>query len=101
MIRLLKEDEASVGIFPEGTRNKGEGLLPFKPGAVRAAEKAGVPLVVCALKNAAAVPGNLPFRTAKVKVDILKCYSPDEISTLGAEAVQSAAYDLMKEKLEK
>ena len=32
-------------IFPEGTRNKGEELLPFKDGAYKIAQKAGVKIV--------------------------------------------------------
>ena len=30
---LIKSDTAAMGIYPEGTRNHEEGLLPFKPGA--------------------------------------------------------------------
>ena len=38
----------SVWMFPEGTRSRGRGLLPFKTGAFHAAIAAGVPIVpVC------------------------------------------------------
>ena len=44
----LKDDNTSIWIFPEGTRNHGRGLLPFKRGAFLTAINAGVPIVpVC------------------------------------------------------
>ncbi len=39
-------------ISPEGTRNSGEGLLEFKPGSLKMAEKTGCPIVPVAITNA-------------------------------------------------
>jgi 1-acyl-sn-glycerol-3-phosphate acyltransferase len=45
---ILREGTTSIWIFPEGTRNHGRGLLPFKKGAIQLAIAAGVPIVpVC------------------------------------------------------
>ena len=41
----------SLGLFPEGTRNHGDQLLPFKAGGYRMAEKSDSPIVVIALTN--------------------------------------------------
>jgi lysophosphatidate acyltransferase len=45
-VRRIKEERISVGIFPEGTRNKNvNGFLPFKKGAFHLAIQAQVPLL--------------------------------------------------------
>ncbi|EJL04518.1 1-acylglycerol-3-phosphate O-acyltransferase domain protein [Pseudomonas fluorescens Q2-87] len=44
----LQHEDTSIWVFPEGTRNFGEDLLPFKQGAFRMAIAAGVPITpVC------------------------------------------------------
>ncbi|EGP03127.1 1-acyl-sn-glycerol-3-phosphate acyltransferase [Pasteurella multocida subsp. gallicida str. Anand1_poultry] len=43
--RRIHDDDLSVWMFPEGTRSRGRGLLPFKTGAFYAAIAAGVPIV--------------------------------------------------------
>lgn len=48
-IEALKEKDTSIWVFAEGTRNKGNGLLPFKKGAFHMAKQAGVPIQpICA-----------------------------------------------------
>ena len=41
----ITEDNISIFMFPEGTRSRGRGLLPFKTGAFHTALAAGVPIV--------------------------------------------------------
>jgi 1-acyl-sn-glycerol-3-phosphate acyltransferase len=47
-IRRIKNGGAMV-IFPEGTRGKGQRMLPFKSGALKLATKAGAPIVPVAI----------------------------------------------------
>lgn len=52
----------SVAIFPEGTRTRSGELLPFKKGAFRTAQNAGVPLIPVAIAGTfkIAAPGKIP-----------------------------------------
>ncbi|WP_241587045.1 1-acylglycerol-3-phosphate O-acyltransferase [Rosenbergiella epipactidis] len=45
VVDQLKNGKVSFWMFPEGTRSRGRGLLPFKTGAFHAALAAGVPII--------------------------------------------------------
>lgn len=45
VVDKIKKNKVSVWMFPEGTRSRGRGLLPFKTGAFHAAIGAQVPIV--------------------------------------------------------
>ena len=47
----LQHEDTSIWVFPEGTRNLGKGLLPFKKGAFHMAIAAGVPIVQVCVSN--------------------------------------------------
>ncbi len=69
--RTVREEDLSVWFMPEGHRNPGPELLPFKSGAFRLAISAGVPVLpvvagplaeICDMKRRLARPGALPVR---------------------------------------
>lgn len=43
--RQVRQRQCSVYIFPEGTRSRGRGLMPFKSGAFALAIESGLPVV--------------------------------------------------------
>lgn len=51
VVDQLKHNKISFWMFPEGTRSRGRGLLPFKTGAFHAAMAAGVPIVPIVVSN--------------------------------------------------
>lgn len=52
----------SICIFPEGTRNHHDELLPFKEGSMKMAEKTGCPIIPMAITNSAEIfEDHIPF----------------------------------------
>jgi len=50
-IRMIKADEVSVAVFPEGYTSRDGKLHHFRPGVFKIAQKTGVPIVVCTING--------------------------------------------------
>lgn len=48
---IIRNKQISIWMFPEGTRSRGRGLLPFKTGAFHTAIAAGIPIVPIVCSN--------------------------------------------------
>ena len=74
-IQLLKDDEVSVAVFPEGYTSRDGKLHHFRNGVFKIAQKAKVPIVVCTIQNTRAVFHNLkrlkPTDVALHLVDVI------------------------------
>lgn len=79
-IDLIKRDAASVAVYPEGTRNTGPGLLPFRNGAFKIAQKAKVPVVVAVIKGSENIRKNVLRRRTHVYLEIRQVLSPESIA---------------------
>ena len=66
----IKSGAASVAVYPEGTRNREEGMLPFRNGVFKIAQKARAPIVVAAIRGADMVAKRAPWRATDVYLDI-------------------------------
>lgn len=75
--KLLKENNICYGIFPEGTRNKSAyGLLDFKNGCFKIAQKANCSICVMTLKNTEKIKKNFPFKSTRVILDVVDIIEP-------------------------
>ena len=101
---LLKCDEVSVGVYPEGTRNKtGEQpLLPFHSGIYIIAKKAGVPIVAATVRGTEKIHVNFPKRSSDVYIDIIDVIDADYVKTHKCDDISSITYekiyDIVKEE---
>lgn len=50
-VKMLKEEQVSLYIFPEGTRGHTDEMAPFKKGSFKMAEKSGVPIIPIGIAN--------------------------------------------------
>ena len=76
---FLTGDVCSIGLYPEGTRNKEAGLLPFHNGSLKIAVRAGVPIVVTAVTGTDLVKKNAPFRRTNVEIHICGVIPAEEV----------------------
>ncbi|MCP4957554.1 1-acylglycerol-3-phosphate O-acyltransferase [Photobacterium aquimaris] len=79
VVEKIKKNKVSVWMFPEGTRSRGRGLLPFKTGAFHAAIGAQVPIVPIVCSSTDKVRLNR-WNNGVVIVELMK-----PISTVGLE----------------
>ena len=78
----LKNDVCSVGLYPEGTRNRqsGEEILPFRNGSLKIATKAGVPVVVTSISGTELVKRNAPFKKTAVELKVCGVVPAETVS---------------------
>ena len=97
----MKSEALDVGIYPEGTRNRGEGLLPFHDSILRIPQKAGVPIVVFTIKGTDKIAKHRPFRRTDVYINVLDVISAEEVTStrsriLGAKIREEMELDISK-----
>ena len=90
---------ASIGVFPEGTRQKKEIIGPFHEGVFNIAIRAQVPLVICAIKGTQRIAGRAPFRKTKISLKVIGVIEPEELQNYTAKAISDMSQELMVDYL--
>ena len=99
-IALIKNDVASVAVYPEGTRNYEEGLLPFHAAVLKIAQKAEVPIVVMTVKGTYEIQKNFPWKRSDVDMDIIGVLQPEEIKGVKTNLLADRIAEMMLNNLE-
>lgn len=85
-VRAIKEKKLSIGILPEGTRNRsGKGMLPFKKGAFHLAVESQVPLIPIVIAEFGELAN---FKAKNLKSGIIQIKVLPPIQTKGLDAKQ-------------
>ena len=88
--KLLKKQEVSIGIYPEGTRSKNGQLLPFHNGVFKIAQKAEAAIVVLCVTGTEKISKRTPFRRTDVYLDVLEVFSAQGIKETKTEMIGTA-----------
>ena len=95
-IDIIKEDRASIGVFPEGYIHPDLKLHRFRPGVFKIAQKAKVPIVVCTLKGTRHVLPNLPkLKHTDVEMTLLEVIGAEELVGVTTTDIAERVYQLM------
>lgn len=96
----IANDDASIVIFPEGTRSRNYEMGEFHNGTFKIATKSQCPIVICALQNSWKVMKRFPFRKTKVYFDVVKIYNYDDYKEKTTQEISEYAHELIKNDLE-
>ncbi|WP_113908074.1 1-acylglycerol-3-phosphate O-acyltransferase [Aliidiomarina celeris] len=100
-IDALKNKNLSIWLFPEGTRNYGRGLLPFKTGAFHSAIGAQVPLVpVCMSTTHQQIKLNR-WHNGKVIIEMLPPVTTEGVTRERVRELISSVYQQMEAEIVK
>ena len=95
-IQLIREDKASVAVFPEGYIHEDKKLHHFRSGVFKIAKMTEVPIVVCTLKNTKdAISNLLHHRHTPIEVSVLETIQPEAYKDLTTVELGERIYDLM------
>ena len=96
-ISILKEDKASIGVFPEGGIIKdGKLLHHFRPGVFKIAQKANVPIVVCTLAGTRQITANLKrLRRSTIHFHLLEVIPAEELKGVTTVEIADRVHAIM------
>ena len=95
-IQLIKNDEVSVCVFPEGYTSKDGKLHHFRSGVFKIAQKTKVPIVVCTIQNTRSIFHNLKrLKKTHVPLHLVGVIQPEEYQGMSTVDISSKVYEMM------
>ena len=95
-IQLIKDDEVSIGVFPEGYTSKDGKLHHFRPGVFKIAQKTNVPIVVCTIQNTRVIFKNLAkLKKTDVELHLVDVIQPEAYKALSTVELSNKVYEIM------
>lgn len=95
----IRDGRGSVGVYPEGTRNRQEEMLPFMQGAFKVAKKADCPVVVATIRNTDKWSKRAPFRSTTVYLDFVGVLDKEFVRENSTVRIGDTARGMMERSL--
>lgn len=100
-IKIIKEDSASIAVFPEGGTNHDNHLHPFRSGVFKIAEKCQVPIVVCTLQGTRDILRNgLRLKGTDVRLHLVDVIRPEDYAGKKTVEISGQVFEMMKNDLD-
>lgn len=97
---LIKQDKASVAVFPEGYSSRTGELLPLRNGVFKLAIKTGVPIVVCVINNTRSIVPNLLRRHTDVVFKVIDVLYPGDFGEMSTVDIGNIVHSKINTALE-
>lgn len=95
-IRMVKADEVSVAVFPEGYTSKDGKLHPFRSGVFKIAQKTNVPIVVCTINGTGSLMHNFKrLRRTHVDLHLVDVIQPERYEGMKTNEISDMVYEMM------
>ena len=99
-IQILKDNKASIAVFPEGYTSRDHKFHGFRPGVFKIAQKAQVPIVVCTLRNTRPIVHNgLRLKPTNVELKLLEVIPAESLKGRTAVDISEQVYKIMADDL--
>lgn len=95
-IQIIKEDQGSIVVFPEGYVSMDGRLRHFRSGSLKIAQKPGVPIVVCTVRNTKHVMQDLfALRKTWAQVHLVDVIDAETVKALPTTEMAEKIYEIM------
>ena len=98
--KLLKADEVSIFVYPEGTRSKKCKLLPFHNGVFKIAQKANVPVVVLTIQGSEKISKNYPWKSTTIRLKVVGIMDAEHVKSGKTSDISEEAREMIAKDLE-
>ncbi len=95
-IQIIKDDQASVVVFPEGYVSMDGRLRHFRSGAFKIAQRTGVPIVVCTVRNTKHVMSDLfAMRKTWAQLHLVDVIDAETVKAIPTTEMAEKVYEIM------
>ena len=99
-VRMIKADEVSVAVFPEGYTSKDGKVHHFRSGVFKIAQKTGVPIVVCTINGTLPLFHNVVrLKRTPVALHLVNVIRPEQYAGMKTNEISDMVYEMMIDDL--